>query len=871
MKRVLFGLLFLLAAPLFACSAVLDLEQGDSICIVGNTLADRMQHGGWLETLIQARYPQHRLRFRNLGFSGDELKLRLRSQDFGTPDEHLAKQKADVVLAFFGYNESYAGAEGLDQFKKDLAEFITHTQAEKYNGENGPKVVVFSPIAHENLKNPDLPSGAENNARLSLYTAAMREVAASTGALFVDLFAPSQRLYADHDDSLTTNGIHPNDRGYRLLAAEIDRALFGEAAVPPAEDRLQAIRTAVIDKNFYWFNRYRTVDGYSIFGGRADLKFVADQTNRDVMQREMEVLDQMADNRDPAVWAAAQGKPYVVDDSNTKPFIPVVTNKPGPGPNGEHLFLGGEESIAKMTVAEGMKVNLYASEEMFPEMINPVQLAWDTKNRLWAAVWPTYPHWKPKERMNDKLLILEDLNGDGKADSCKAFADNLHNPTGFEFWNGGVIVAMAPDLLYLKDTDGDDVADVREYLLHGLDSADTHHTINSFALDPGGALYFQEGTFHHTQVETPWKPSLRSANAAVFRFEPRSSKFDVYVAFGFANPHGHVFDRWGNDIVHDGTGAVPYHGALFSGHTDFPRKHRQPPTLYKQRTRPCSGTEILSSAHFPDELQGNLLVGNVIGIQGILQYKVEPKDSSFVGTEIEPILTSTDPNFRPTDFEIGADGALYFTEWQNPIIGHMQHNLRDPSRDRKHGRVYRVTYPSRPLLTPPQIAGRPTDELLDLLKDKGDRVRSRAKIELGGRDRDEVLATLHRWVGKLDKSDAEYQHHLMEALWVHQYMNVVNEELLQRMLASPDARARAAATRVLCYWRDRVSDPLDLLTKQVADADPLVRLEAVRACSFFADSRAAEVALGALEHPMDEYLQFVLDETLRTLERYLEK
>ena len=104
--------------------------------------------------------------------------------------------------------------------------------------------------------------------------------------------------------------------------------------------------------------------------------------------------------------------------------------------------------------------------------------------------------------MNDKLLILEDTDGDGKADKCTVFADDLHNPTGFEFWNGGVLVAQQPNLVFLKDTNGDDKADVRERL-HGFDSADTHHAVNSFVLDPGGALYLQEGTFHHTQVETP--------------------------------------------------------------------------------------------------------------------------------------------------------------------------------------------------------------------------------------------------------------------------------------------------------------------------------------------------------------------------------
>src|SRR5262249_14366344 len=157
-------------------------------------------------------------------------------------------------------------------------------------------------------------------------------------------------------------------------------------------------------------------------------------------------------------------------------FIPVVTNKPGKGPDGTHLFLSGEEEIATMKVAKGLKVNLFASEKEFPLLAKPVQMSFDTKGRLWVAVWPTYPHWQPKEAMDDKLLILEDTDGDGKADAVKVFADGLHCPTGFEFAHGGVLVAQAPDLVFLKDTDGDDKADVRRRVLSGLDSADTHHT-----------------------------------------------------------------------------------------------------------------------------------------------------------------------------------------------------------------------------------------------------------------------------------------------------------------------------------------------------------------------------------------------------------
>src|SRR5439155_26398991 len=232
--------------------------------------------------------------------------------------------------------------------------------------------------------------------------------------------------------------------------------------------------------------------------------------------------------------------------------------------------------------------------------------------------------------------------------------------------------------------------------------------------------------------------------------------------------HGHVFDHWGQDIVVDGTGALPFHAALFSGHLDYPTKHHRPPQVYQQRTRPCPGIEVLSSRHFPAAMPGNLLVPNVIGFQGILQYKPHDQGASFGATEVEPIVSSTDPNFRPSDVKIGPDGAIYFLDWHNPIIGHMQHNLRDPSRDREHGRIYRVTYEGRPLLKSPKIAGEPIEKLLDVLKELEDRVRYRARIELGARDSDQVAAAVEKWVASLDKKDPNYEHHLLEALWLHQ-------------------------------------------------------------------------------------------------------
>jgi putative heme-binding domain-containing protein len=888
---------------------ILALQEGDHICIVGGGVADAIQHSGWLETLLHARFPAHRLVIRNLGYDGDEIDpaKRLRSADFGTPDQWLAAAapiprpgelatkehvrenrfelvgtKADVIFAFFGANEAHAGPAGLAPFRDQVATFIDHTRGQKYDGVEPPRLVLFTPIAHENIpaKDPSRPhwnDGVAHNVNLAAYAAVMEEVCRAKGVTCVDLFGPTATAYERMKDLLTEDGIHPTERGDREISRIIDESLFG---VPPArtEQMLERLRRAVVDKNFFWFNRYRATDGYSVYGGRSWLKFAPDQqSNYEVGQRELEYLDVKTANRDRRIWATAASLADAtaplppVDDVGLPPLLAVKTNKPGPLAEGRHEFLSGEAAIAKMTVHSGMQVELVADESRFPELINPVQMAFDTKGRLWVAAWPMYPHWSPDGPMHDKLLILEDDDGDGRTDRVQTFAGDLHNPTGFEFWGKGVIVAQGPDVLYLEDTDGDDRYDVKRRIIRGLDTADTHHTANSFTLDPAGGLYFQEGTFHHSQPETPWAPPVRVANGAVFRYEPRTGKLGLYTSYAFANPHGHAFGRWGEDVVYDGTGANPYWGSVFSSRLDGMEKHSNAPTIYRQRTRPCPGVEILSSPHFPAALQGNLLVGNVIGFQGILHYTLEPNaepgGQAFpAAVEVEPIVSSSDPLFRPADLEIGPDGAIYFTDWQNPIIGHMQHNLRDPNRDQAHGRVYRVVMADKPVAKPVPIAGQATAEVVALLADPTDRVRYRARIELSGRPEAEVVPAVRAWLAALDAQAADFEHRRLEALWMLRHFDVVDVPLVKAVLDSADPRARTAGLRVLSQVVERVPESLDLVRQAAADASLRVRLEAVRAATYLTMPEAIEAVMIAAEHPSDRFMDYVTKEALRVLE-----
>lgn len=879
-KRIYFSLsllLILLAQPTprHLNAEGLSLEKGDHICLVGNGLGESLQHANYWESLLHQRFPEHQLVVRNLCFPADEPFLRPRSQNFGGPDDHLKHSGASVILYFFGANESFAGADGVDEFKTALTKLVRETQGKNYNGQGAPRIALVTPIGQERLSNPNLPDPTEANENLAIYAAAIQEVAKETGVICADVFNPSLKMLSGNDD-LTINGIHLSELGHQKFAPILNQALFGGDREPSEFNA--ALKLEIDEKNFQWWHRYRAVDGFYIYGGRSNLRFEPDKSisNADVMEREREILDAMTANRDRRIWAVAQGDtvPNGIDDSKSPDFIPVKTNFniEQQGKTGQREYLAPADAITQFELGEGFAVNCFASEQDFPELANPVQFTFDARGRLWVVCMPSYPQYKPKTEVNDKLLILEDTDQDGKADKCTVFADGLHVPTGFELADGGAYVAQQPDILFLKDTNGDDKADVRIRRLRGFDSADTHHAISAFTWGPGGALYFQEGTFHHSQIETPHGP-VRLKNSGVFRYEPLSEKLDVFVSYNFANPWGHIFDRWGQNFVADASGGANYFGTAFSGHVGYNRKHAKLNQFIKKRFRPTAGCEFISSRHFPEELQGNFLLNNCIGEQGVYQHAMNEDGSGFQAQEVEFILRSKDRNFRPVDLQFGPDGALYVCDWQNALVGHMQHSIRDPSRDETHGRVYRITCNGRPLLKPAKIAGQPIAALLELLKEPEDRTRYRARRELRLHSGAKVVSAIQTWIDSLDKEHDDYEHHLLEALWVHQHHNVVNLDLLTRVLNSPEPRARAAATRVVCYWRDQLEDPLGLLAERAIDENARVRLEAVRACSFFTGDSAivaAEVALSSLAEPDDTYLKYTLKETMDTLDPYLQ-
>ena len=851
------------------------ISKNDHIVLVGNNLCSRMIHFGHFETELHQRFPEHKLTIRNMCDGGNtpgfrphpgrvspwafpgadsfyvDLSQPSNSQGhFETPDEWLTRLQADIILAFFGYNKSFEGSDGLASFEAELNAFVEHTQSQLYNGETPPSLILISPIAFEDLSfQQDLPDGTQENINLSAYTEAVERVAQNHGLPYADVFSSSKKWYRRTLEPLTIDGFQLNDEGYHLLAASIADQVFGGEPILDNQIRSHLL-AAVNDKNWFWRNDFKIPNGVHVFGRRYN------PFGPDNYPAELRKIRQMTAIRDSAIWMTASGSAMDLEaaDAKTLALPEVETNYQPSEKNGELSYLYGDDALATFTTAPGYVLELFASEAEFPDLANPVQMSFDNQGRLWIAVIPSYPHWKPGDPLpNDKLLIFEDTDGDGKADKQTVWADSLHLPVGFELAPEGVYVSQGPDFALLSDTNGDDRADTKQILLSGFDDHDTHHVISAFTAGPSGAIYMAEGVFLHTTVETSYGP-VRGTNGGFFRYNPQRRHLERTAQVSIPNPWGIAFDKWGQPFFAETSGPdvrwmlpatiKPRYG--IATHKSF--------NLIEDahKVRPTSGLEFVSSRHFPDEVQGDLLINNTIGFLGMKQHTMVDDETGYMSNHRQDLVQGSDGNFRPVDMEFAPDGSLYFIDWHNVLIGHMQHNARDPLRDHEHGRIYRITYPARPLVEPAKVHGATIDELLDNLTLPEYRTRYRTRRELRGRDASDVLDRLDIWIEELDSDSENYEHHLLEALWVTWGLNQVDKELLERLLNAEDFRVRAAAVRVLRY-NSQLEGRIELFTEAASDSHGRVRTEVLTAASWLTPELGLPIAEKASQDMLDKW------------------
>ncbi|HSH92799.1 MAG TPA: HEAT repeat domain-containing protein, partial [Roseimicrobium sp.] len=866
------------ARPAIAASKLpLEFFKGEKIAFVGNSLAERMNLHGYFETLLHSRFPQMNLQVRNFARPADEVGIRQRPGDYVKLDDPLYAYGPDTFLCFFGFNESFAGPEGVEKFKADYEKFLDgFAKAYPRDDKGGsPRFVLISPVAFEFTADKFMPAGTKENANLKLYTKAVAELAEKRGIAFVDIYNPTDALFNQKPGAqYTLNAMQLTESGDREVAQFLDRELFRSSnPAKVGSPEFEKLRAAVNDKSWVHLQDYRMLNGWYVYGGRRTL-------DTETFPREYLKIRAMVEVRDRYVWDIAAGKPVPAkpDDSKTgELFVPKTGfgTKPYSEPK-ELKYLTPEESMATMTLPPGFEVQLVASEREFPQLIKPDQINFDNKGRLWVSCMPTYPQWVPgTPRPSDRLLIFDDFDKNGKARKCTTFYDKLICPTGFEFWNGGVLVVDEPRLIFLKDTDGDDKADVVIDLLDGWATDDTHHTIGAFEYSNGGLLHMLEGVSMYTAVETPWGPIRNASSPGCYVLDPRSLKIRRYTTPGYGNPWCYVFDKWGQGIVGDGTTPqqhwdTPLSTAPYSG-----RKGLN--TIFNgEGMRPNVGNEFLITRQFPDEVQGQFIYACVINMNGLTRFEVRDDGAGYTGNRKkqtvdgkqvpDDLLSSTDKNFRPTDPQIGPDGAVYFGDWHTALLGHMQYSQRDPNRDKTHGRVYRVVYKGKPLLKPVTQFGKSIPEILEQLKEYEPRTRYRARRELGDRPTADVVAAVKKWVTKLDPKDKEFDRLRCEALWVQQWHHAVDPVLLKQVLRAPTGEARAAATRILADEWQYFPNAMELIKPQVNDEFARTRVEAVRALSFIQTKESVETMVQVANHSRDYWMDYTLQMSLGSLE-----
>lgn len=872
-----------------ATTLPLEPQTGESIVFLGNTLAARMELFNSFETALHGQFPDKDLTFRNMGFPGHtpafrpesgnpdpwafpggeqfrpEIQAHFGEGHYPKPDEWLTIVQANTIVAFFGFNESFDGIDGIENFKNELRAFVDHTQSRSYqrHPDQPPRLVLATPIAMQQLPQFILPDAADRNAILKAYADAVRSIADEKQVGFVDLFSPTLEWFATSDEPLTVNGVHLSKAGYQKLAPVLMQQLFGVDVDTSKTDPL--LHEAVKDKAWFWRNDYRMLNGVHAYGRRW-----APYGNFNYPE-EIEKIRQMTVLRDRNIWAIAKGDSSTldVDDSLTRTLSPVETNFQVSEKNGSPSYLEAEaEVMEKFTLPDGYDVSLFASEQEFPNLGNPAQMRFDNRGRLWVSTLPSYPHFRPGDsKPNDMLLIYEDTDGDGRADKETVFAHGLHMPIGFELAPEGVYLSQEPFLVLLKDTDGDDRADEMEYLLDGFDSHDTHHAISAFDIDHGGGIYMCEGRFLHSQVETPWGPE-RMTDGGVWRFDPGSWKVERVMQTDVNNPWGVAHDEYGQTFVNDASGGDQYwmlgYSIKMPHSTEIPKVSK---FNYEHHVRPTSGAEFLYSSHFPDEVRGDYLYANTIGFLGIKQYKTIQDGVEIKGKFRQNLIQSSDGNFRPSDLEVAPDGSLYFIDWHNTLIGHMQHSARDPMRNAEYGRIYRITHSDRPLVDPPAVAGAEIDQLFENMKLSEVNARKRSHRELRGCDHQAVLDAATEFATE----NASDERLVLEALWATWGQQSPSTKLIDQCLHANDYRVRAAAVRVVRHCLHLLDAPETYLLRAAEDDHPRVRLEALSAGSWLGGKAGAKILLTVASYQTDRWIRNALNSAMMLLKPHVEQ
>lgn len=526
----------------------------------------------------------------------------------------------------------------------------------------------------------------------------------------------------------------------------------------------------------------------------------------------------------------------------TPEVIPHAQDRP-PGPP-----LSPAEAVAKMTVPEGFSVELVAAE---PDIVNPVAMTFDERGRIWITESLEYPRLEAGPG-RDRIKVLEDTDGDGRADKFTIFAEGLNIPSGIAVGYGGVWIANAPDILFLVDTDGDGRADQREIVVTGFGRDDTHELPNSLTWGPDGWLYGLNGVFNRSHVVQGTRQF--DFTCALFRIHPRTREFQIFCE-GTSNPWGIAWDSEGSAFV---SACVIDHLWHLTESAYYIRQGGPYPPFtapagsivkHKHQKAAYCGIHYFDSDAYPAEYRERLYMGNIHGA-AINVDVLTARGSSYESAEGPDFLSAHDAWFMPVVQKTGPDGSLYILDWYDRYHCYQDARRDSDGIDRLKGRLYRVRYQNTPRVDKFDLAHESDDQLIARLHSPNVLFRDLAQRILSERANPATLKKLSQVV--LD--DSQSRKGRLHALWALVSIAPLAPDVHQSLLTHVDPTFRAWAVRAGGNQRQVDSAIRDKVRDLATDPAGPVRLQVAIAARKIEGFDAMELLLDVLAASPDDAL-----------------
>ncbi|MEX2336067.1 MAG: PVC-type heme-binding CxxCH protein [Fulvivirga sp.] len=489
-------------------------------------------------------------------------------------------------------------------------------------------------------------------------------------------------------------------------------------------------------------------------------------------------------------------------------------------------FQTPEEERLDFILPPGFEVTLFASE---PDITKPINMAFDEKGRLWVTQSSEYPIATGSSEGTDRITILEDTDGDGRADMIKDFANDLNIPIGIMPIKDGVIAYSIPNLYKFTDSDNDGKADKREVLLGEFEHKDTHGMVNNLFRGFDGWIHASHGFSNISVVAGDDGDSVKMVSGNTFRVKMDGSRVEK-TTDGRINPFGSDYDEMGYHYSAD-CHTLPIFQLIWGGNYSQWGK-REPimgfaPTMmdYGLNSTALSGLVYYTDTHFPEEYRNSFYSGDVVTCR-ISRNTMEFNGTTPTAKREDDFLISRDPWFRPVDIKIGPDGAMYIADFYNRIIGHYEVPLDHPGRDRVSGRIWKITYKGEQR----KVTDWSMADMAGLIKGMGHEVlnlRMRATDELVDRLGYEAVPSLQELV--TDKSIGPEQ--LIQVLWALFRLDALAPGALQNAMDHEDVRVKVHALRILAEHRELEEGQLDMVLAALENRAPHVQRAAAELLS----------------------------------------